>query len=164
MLGTTCVLVFFFAITVRDPLVWSDPRYLIAMAGIVLGSVLNAASLTLENMLTTVRTQRNAIEAKLALGCSITDAFSTVLSASVRKGLIPMINQMSAAGIITLPGVMTGQIIAGMDPTDAVKYQILIMFLLCGACMLSAVACAFISMRFLTDERQRLRLDRLFNK
>ncbi len=159
--GTALVIALVMVATVGDPAAWSDPRYLIAMVGIVLGSVLNAASLTLESMLTAVRSQKNAIEARLALGETVTHAFSTVLSSSVRRGIIPSINQMSAAGIITLPGIMTGQIIAGMDPVAAVKYQILIMFLLCGASMFSAVCCAFAAMRFLTDDRQRLRLDRL---
>ncbi|KAG0752842.1 hypothetical protein G6F22_021698 [Rhizopus arrhizus] len=68
---------------------------------------------------------------------------------------------MSAAGIITLPGIMTGQIIAGMDPIDAAKYQILLMFLLCGASGMAAMGAAYGTMRRLTDERGRLRLDRL---
>jgi putative ABC transport system permease protein len=68
---------------------------------------------------------------------------------------------MSAAGVITLPGIMTGQILAGLDPVEAVKYQILLMFLLAGASGLSALIIAYGAMRRLTDPRQRLRLDRL---
>jgi putative ABC transport system permease protein len=55
---------------------------------------------------------------------------------AIRRGLLPIINQMSAAGIVTLPGIMTGQILAGLDPLEAVKYQILLMFL-----CLAAVGC-----------------------
>jgi putative ABC transport system permease protein len=68
---------------------------------------------------------------------------------------------MSAAGLITLPGIMTGQIIAGMDPVEAVKYQILLMFLLAGASGLAAAGAALLAVRALSDERQRLRVDRL---
>jgi putative ABC transport system permease protein len=68
---------------------------------------------------------------------------------------------MSAAGIITLPGIMTGQILAGMDPVEAVKYQILLMFLLAGSSGLTSVGVAFLAAWRLTDSRQRLRLDRL---
>jgi putative ABC transport system permease protein len=68
---------------------------------------------------------------------------------------------MSAAGVVTLPGIMTGQILAGLDPMEAVKYQILLMFLLSGGAGLSAVAVVFLAARHLTDKRQRLRLDRL---
>jgi putative ABC transport system permease protein len=68
---------------------------------------------------------------------------------------------MSAAGIITLPGIMTGQLLAGMDPMDAVKYQILLMFLLAGASGLAASGAALLAVRALSDGRQRLRVDRL---
>jgi putative ABC transport system permease protein len=68
---------------------------------------------------------------------------------------------MSAAGVITLPGIMTGQILAGLDPVEAVKYQILLMFLLAGASGLASLIVSFGALRRLTDERQRLRLDRL---
>jgi hypothetical protein len=66
-----------------------------------------------------------------------------------------------AAGLITLPGIMTGQIIAGMDPMEAVKYQILLMFLLSGASGVAALVVAELALRRLSDARQRLRLDRL---
>jgi putative ABC transport system permease protein len=80
---------------------------------------------------------------------------------AIRRGLLPIINQMSAAGIVTLPGIMTGQILAGLDPLEAVKYQILLMFLLSGGSGLSALAASYLAARQLTDNRQRLRLDRL---
>jgi UDP-glucose/iron transport system permease protein len=80
---------------------------------------------------------------------------------AIRRGLLPIINQMSAAGIVTLPGIMTGQILAGLDPLEAVKYQILLMFLLSGGSGLSTLAVSYLAARRLTDPRQRLRLDRL---
>ncbi len=78
-----------------------------------------------------------------------------------RTGLLPVVNQMSAAGVITPPGTMTGQILAGMDPLEAVRYQILPMFLLAGSSGLAAVLVAMRAARRLTDGRERLRLDRL---
>lgn len=142
-----------------DP--WYDPRYAVPLAGIVLGSILNAGSLTLDGLLDGIRRERGAIEAQLGLGIPFLQATAPLLRASVRRGLLPIVNQMSAAGIITLPGIMTGQILAGMDPVEAVKYQILLMFLLAGASGLSALVIAHLALRRLTDERQRLRLDRL---
>ena len=68
---------------------------------------------------------------------------------------------MSVAGIVTLPGMMTGQILAGADPAEAAKYQIMIMFVLTGAAGLGALAAAFGGVLLLTDARHRLRLDRL---
>ena len=68
---------------------------------------------------------------------------------------------MSAAGIVTLPGIMTGQILAGLDPLEAAKYQILLMFLLSGGGGLGAFVVAHLAARRLGDARDRLRLDRL---
>ncbi|RSE95463.1 ABC transporter permease [Achromobacter aegrifaciens] len=159
--GTTVITVLFILNTALRPDPWYDPRYTIALIGIVLGSVLNAASLALDGVLSGARREKLAIEARLALGATVHEAFSSLLRESVRRGIVPSINQMSAAGIITLPGIMTGQIIAGMDPIEAAKYQILLMFLLCGASGMAAIAAAYGAMRRLTDERGRLRLDRL---
>jgi putative ABC transport system permease protein len=68
---------------------------------------------------------------------------------------------MSAAGLITLPGIMTGQILGGMDPLEAAKYQILLLLLLTGAGGMAAAGSVLLAARALGDERQRLRLDRL---
>jgi putative ABC transport system permease protein len=147
--------------TAIRPHPWYDPRYAVALVGIILGSVLNAGSLTLDGIVGAIDRERAAIEAQLALGANFQAATSRLMREAVRRGLLPIINQMSAAGVITLPGIMTGQILAGLDPIEAVKYQILLMFLLAGASGLAAVTVAFAAMRRLTDDRQRLRLDRL---
>ncbi|MVW78029.1 ABC transporter permease [Bordetella sp. 02P26C-1] len=161
--SATLICVFFITNTAVEPTPWYDPRYVVALVGIVLGSALNAASLALDTMLTGATRERLAIEARISLGAPARQAFAGLLRESVRRGIVPSINQMAAAGIITLPGIMTGQILAGMDPSEAAKYQILLMFLLCGASTLAAMGAAFGAMRHLSDERGRLRLDRLRN-
>ncbi len=147
--------------TALRPSPWYDPRYAIPLAGIVLGNVLNAASLALDALLGAVVRERAAIEAQLALGAAIGTSMRGLVRSAVRRGLLPIINQMSAAGVVTLPGIMTGQILAGLDPMEAVKYQILLMFLLAGGSGLGAVAAVLLAARRLTDARHRLRLDRL---
>lgn len=147
--------------TALRPSPWYDARYAIPLAGIVLGNVLNSASLALDALLGAVVRERAAIEAQLALGATITAAMRRLVRAAIRRGLLPIVNQMSAAGVVTLPGIMTGQILAGLDPMEAVKYQILLMFLLAGGAGLGAVAAVLLAARRLTDARQRLRLDRL---
>jgi putative ABC transport system permease protein len=150
--------------TAIRPHPWYDPHYAIPLVGIVLGSVLNGGSLALDSLLGGVVRERSAIEAQLALGVSYMRAMRGLIRTSVRRGLLPTINQMAAAGIITLPGIMTGQILAGMDPLEAAKYQILLMFLLSGGSGLAAVAVVYLAAWRLTDDRQRLRLDRLTAK
>ncbi|MDE2517450.1 MAG: iron export ABC transporter permease subunit FetB [Rhodospirillales bacterium] len=145
-----------------DP--WYAARYAIPLAGIVLGNVMNASSLALDSLLGGVAAERVAIEAQLCLGANFRAALLPLIRASIRRALLPTVNTMSAAGIITLPGIMTGQILAGMDPIEAVKYQILLMFLLAGGSGIGAVATVYLAAARLTDERQRLRLDRLVRK
>lgn len=91
-------------------------------------------------------------------------ALRGVVKQGVKTGLMPTLNTMAAAGIITMPGIMTGQILAGMDPIAAAQYQILLMFLLAGGSMIGVTVAALLAMRRLTDDRHRLRLDRLVRR
>ena len=100
-------------------------------------------------------------EAKLMLGQRWRQAIIDIRRDSVRSGLIPIINAMAAAGIVSLPGMMTGQILAGADPLEAVKYQILIMFMIAAATGFGTMAAVWFASRRLFDERHRLRLERL---
>jgi putative ABC transport system permease protein len=142
-----------------DP--WHDPRYTIPLAGIILGSVMSGISLGLNGLVGSVARERAAIEAQLALGAPRFVALRPLMRQALRGAWIPLLNQMSAAGIITLPGLMTGQILAGMDPVEAVKYQILIMFLLAGGTGFGVLGAVYGAAWRLTDERHRLRLDRV---
>ena len=147
--------------TAIRPTPWFAARYAIPLAGIILGNVLNSTSLGLDSLLSGVVRERAAIEAQLALGMTYAQAMRRLVRASVRRALLPILNQMAAAGVVTLPGIMTGQILAGMDPLEAAKYQILLIFLLSGGSGLGAGAVVYLASMRLTDDRQRLRLDRL---
>ncbi|WP_020204834.1 MULTISPECIES: ABC transporter permease [Cupriavidus] len=167
LIGTAAVSVPTLAVTVLAlttalrPSPWYDARHAIPLAGIVLGNAMNAASLALDGAFTAAWHQRAAIDARLALGDDRRAALGPIVRQAVKSGLLPTLNTMAAAGIITMPGIMTGQILAGMDPLAAARYQILLMFLLAGGSMLGAVLAATLAARRLTDERHRLRLDRL---
>ena len=82
----------------------------------------------------------------------------------MRSGLIPIINAMAATGLVALPGMMTGQILAGASTRDAIKYQLLVMFLIAGATGIGVFAAVYAGAWRLTDTRDRLRLDRLAEK
>src|SRR5690606_19155845 len=117
------------------------------------------ASLALDALTSGATRERAAIEARLALGATRLQALSGVLSDAVRTGTMPLINSMAASGIVSLPGMMTGQILAGIDPVEAAKYQIMIMFVLAGATALGVLLAAFGGVVLITDDRHRLRLD-----
>ncbi len=142
-----------------DP--WYDARYAIPLLGMILGNAMTGVSLGLDRLLTAAVKDKGAIEARLALGHPFAEAIHEPVREAVRAGLIPIINAMSAAGLVFLPGMMTGQILAGVAPTDAVKYQILIMFLIGGGTGIGVVTAVGLGSRRLTDPRGRLRLDRL---
>jgi putative ABC transport system permease protein len=140
---------------------WHEPRYVIPIFGMVLGNTLTAASLALQTLTESAERERAAIEARIALGAPRFEAFSFILRRAMRTAMTPLLNSMAVAGIVTLPGMMTGQIIAGADPALAAKYQIMIMFVLAGAAGLGALLAGLGGVLLLSDKRHRLRLDRL---
>lgn len=142
-----------------DP--WYTPQYAIPLLGMMLGNTMNGIALGLDRLLQGVVQQRAIIEARLMLGQSGQQALSELRHDSIRIGMIPMINAMAAAGIVSLPGMMTGQILSGTPPVEAVKYQILIMFMITAGAGFGTLTAVWLAGRRLFDERQRLRLDRL---
>ena len=140
---------------------WYQPQYAIPLLGMLLGNTMNGIALALDRLTQSAWEQRDVIEARLMLGYSAPEAVSGIRRQVIRSGLIPIINAMAAAGIVSLPGMMTGQILAGIEPVEAVKYQILIMFLISAGSGFGTLAAVHLAVRRLFDERQRLRLDRL---
>ncbi|NOR51078.1 MAG: iron export ABC transporter permease subunit FetB [Gammaproteobacteria bacterium] len=142
-----------------DP--WYQPQYAIPLLGMLLGNTMNGISLGLDRLTSSAWQERHQIEAKLMLGFTAHEAAAKLRQDAVRVGMIPMINAMAAAGIVSLPGMMTGQILAGAPPMEAVKYQILIMFLITIGTGFGTLFAINAGAARLFDERDRLRLDRL---
>ena len=140
---------------------WYEPQYAIPLLGMMLGNTMNGVALALDRLTTSAWQQRGVIEAHLTLGHEWRTAIGDITRDSVRVGMIPIINAMAAAGIVSLPGMMTGQILSGTPPLEAVKYQILIMFMISAGTGFATLGASWIGARRLFDERCRLRLDRL---
>ncbi len=166
-LGTGCMLVAaslvtVFALTTQvSPEPWYHPRYALPLLGMILGNTMTGISLGLHTLSTGLVRERAAIEAQLCLGATRQQALLPATRAALKSALMPIINSMAATGLVSLPGMMTGQILSGVEPTEAVKYQVLIMFLIAGGTGLGAVAAVVAGGYRLTDRRHRLRLDRL---
>ncbi|EDX87509.1 conserved hypothetical protein TIGR00245 [Synechococcus sp. PCC 7335] len=134
---------------------WYDPRYLIPLTGIVLGNAMNAASISGERLATALRNNRIEIETHLSLGATPQQAIATYRQAAIKAGLIPIVNAMMVVGLVTLPGTITGQILAGADPLVAAIYQILIMFMLALANLIAALVVTYgITQQFFTPAMQ----------
>ncbi len=154
------VTVFALATQVR-PEPWYDPRYALPLLGMILGNTMTGISLGLNTLTGTLARERPAVEAQLLLGATRWQATRGVARSALRTALMPIVNAMAATGVVSLPGMMTGQILAGADPMEAVKYQTLIMFLIGGGTGLGALGAVLGGVGRLTDARHRLRLDRL---
>lgn len=142
-----------------DP--WYHPRFALPLFGMILGNTMTGISLGLNTLIANTLRERGAIEAQIALGHTRVQALGPVIRQAMRTGFIPIINAMAASGIVSLPGMMTGQILAGVEPGEAVKFQILIMFLIGGATGIGVTIAVLAGAYRLTDERHRLRLDHL---
>ncbi len=143
---------------------WYTPQYAIPLLGMLLGNTMTGVAIGLDRLTQSVWTHRAVIENRLMLGEPWSVAISDLRADAIRTGMIPIINAMAAAGIVSLPGMMTGQIMAGTDPVDAVKYQIMIMFLVSAGTGFGTYCAVWLASIHLCDERQRLRLDRLHIK
>jgi putative ABC transport system permease protein len=165
--GTFSMFLSSFAVTVfalvvilgEDP--WYTPQYAIPLLGMLLGNTMNGIAIAMDRLTHSAWEQRAVIEARLMLGERWDQAIADYRRQAIRSGMIPIINAMAAAGIVSLPGMMTGQILAGTPPVEAVKYQILIMFLISAGTGLGTLAAVSIGSKQLFDERQRLCLERL---
>lgn len=140
---------------------WYEPQYLIPLLGMLLGNSLTGISLGLERLLSRVKDDRDRVEARLALGGTPWEATRPAVREAVRTGMIPILNVMTIVGIVSLPGMMTGQILAGADPVDAVKYQILILFMIAASTALGTLGAVLLGYRRLYDDRARLQHGRI---
>jgi len=140
---------------------WYTPQYAIPLMGMIIGNTMTASALSLEDLTKNAWQQRIIIEARLALGQSWSESIRDIARQSIRIGLFPIVNAMAAAGLVNLPGMMSGQILGGTPPAEAVKYQILIMFMITAASGFATLIVVWLGARHLFDERQRLSTERL---
>jgi putative ABC transport system permease protein len=140
---------------------WYEAQYLIPLLGMVLGNTLNGISLALDRFMEGVTDRRRLIEAQLAMGASRWEAAHTLIKESLRTGMIPAINSMMVMGLVSLPGMTTGQILAGALPIDAVRYQIVITFMIASATALGALGVTLLAYQTLFSVDHRLDFGKL---
>ena len=143
----------------RDLPKWYEPQYAIPLLGMVLGNTLNGISVGLSTLAESLVRSRDQVETLIALGATRWEAASEPMREAVRTGMIPIVNSMMVVGLVSLPGMMTGQIISGMDPAQAVRYQIVIMFLIAGATALGTVTVVVLSVRQVFDADHRFKIE-----
>lgn len=137
---------------------WYQPQYAIPLLGMVLGNILNGISVGLGTFTESAWNRQAEIETVLSLGGTRWEAAGETIRHALRTGMTPIINSMMVVGLVSLPGMMTGQLLSGTEPAEAVKYQIAIMFLIASATALGTSAAVLLSFRRLfSSDHQFLR-------
>lgn len=164
-IGTSALFISSFAMALLTlmvivaPTPWYSPQYAIPLLGMLLGNTMNGISLGMDKLNQSVYQQRLVIEQRLILGQTYQEAIQEIRAESIRTGMIPIINSMAIAGLVSLPGLMTGQILSGTPPVEAVKYQILIFFLIASGTGFGIMLAVWMIAKRMFDDRQRLNLD-----
>lgn len=144
-----------------SPQPWYSPQYAIPLLGMLLGNTMNGISLGMDNLSQSIYQQRFIIEQRLMLGETSQQAISEIKSNSIRTGMIPIINSMAVAGIVSMPGLMTGQILSGTEPLIAVRYQIMIFYLISFGTGFGIMIAVWQISKRLFDDRDRLLINKI---
>lgn len=136
-----------------------EPRFVIPIAGMIVGNTMTVTGLVMARMRDDIKLQRSQIEAALALGANKRQAASSQLERSLTTGMTPIVDNTKTVGLISLPGAMTGMILAGASPLEAVQLQIIVMYMLIGAAAFSGLTATFLTYRqFFTKAHQLIRI------
>lgn len=112
---------------------WYEPQYIIPLAGMILGNVMSSVALAADRLQSDLRLRAGEVETRLVLGFSGPQAVQPLVRSALRAAMTPTINGMMTVGLVQLPGMMTGQILAGTSPLVAVRYQIMVVLMLAMA-------------------------------
>ncbi|BAZ32891.1 hypothetical protein NIES4074_53980 [Cylindrospermum sp. NIES-4074] len=139
ILASTALTVLYVNFLIIQPNRWYEPQYMLPLAGILLGNAMNAAAIAGDRLVSTINMTSVEIETHLSLGATPQQAVKQYRKEAIRAALIPTLNQMMLIGMVALPGITSGQILAGVNPLDAVSYEILIMFMVVVANLLTTI-------------------------
>ncbi|MFP4497481.1 MAG: ABC transporter permease [Vulcanimicrobiota bacterium] len=145
---------------------WFNPQYIIPMMGMLVGNAMNGAALLINRLSSEITQNRELIEAKLSLGATSREAADRYIKEAIRSSMIPTINALMITGLVSLPGMMTGQIIAGANPLDSVRYQITIMYMISACNSITIFALGFVAFKqyFTRNHQVKLEILRKNNK
>ncbi|HBZ15444.1 MAG TPA: iron export ABC transporter permease subunit FetB [Pantoea sp.] len=134
------------------------PMQVIPISGMIAGNAMVAVGLCFSNLNQRVSDNRQKIQEMLSLGASVKMASGQFIRDSIRAAMIPTVDGAKTVGLVSLPGMMSGLIFAGIDPVKAIKYQIMVTFMLIGTASLSTIIAAYLSYRRLYNKRAQLKM------
>lgn len=128
-----------------DP--WFNARQVVPIVGMIMGNAMAAVAVAIDRLFSDLDARASEMFSLTALGATPREAAAPSLKAAIGAGMTPVLANMSAAGIVTFPGMMTGQLLAGADPLSAAKYQIVVMLMLSAANTVAIVTACFMTYR-----------------
>lgn len=130
---------------------------IIPVGGMIISNAMVAIGLCYKQIVVSFKDKREEIETKLCLGADILPSSINIIRESIKTGMVPTIDSTKTLGIVSLPGMMTGLILAGTSPLSAIKYQIMVTFMLLSTTSISSFIACFLSYkRFFNDRKQLL--------
>ena len=135
----------------------ATPRYLVPVGGMVIGNAMTSSAVALNRLGDEVAGSRAAIEATLALGATAREAAAPFVRRALRSGTIALIDSTKTTGLIFFPGTMVGMLLAGADPTDAVRLQLILLYALLGGTAIAALVATGLAYRNFFTPAQQLR-------
>jgi putative ABC transport system permease protein len=135
----------------------AKPRYLVPVGGMVIGNSMTAVAVALNRLADEMHDGRRQIEAMLALGATSFQAARATIARSLRSGMIPLVDSTKTTGIVFFPGTMVGMLVAGAEPVDAVRLQVVLLWVLLGAVALAGLIAVSLGYRGFFTEAHQLR-------
>lgn len=132
------------------------PSQIVPIAGMLASNTMIAIGLTYRHLITKFETERQQVLEKLALGATIKQSSLPIIRESIRSGMQSSIDSTKTVGIVSLPGMMSGLIFAGVDPTEAIRYQIVIMCMLVASTSISAIIASYLAYKTFYNEQIQL--------
>lgn len=154
VLSGICVLLFFVGVVVGQSIF--NPQYVIPIAGMVMGNAMTGVTLGIKTFTQSFDGQRNKIETLLNMGATPQKILIPFVNRAVETAMLPTLNSMVGMGIVSLPGMMTGQILSGTLPTTAILYQIAIMIALCTVVCLSVFGSIYLGYRTMYNSKNQI--------
>ncbi|HHV26775.1 MAG TPA: iron export ABC transporter permease subunit FetB [Tissierellia bacterium] len=139
MFSGTLVSLFYFLLVVIGMKPWYDPRYFVPISGMIVGNSMTGISLGTKNLIEGMNSKKDLVETALMMGATPKMASKDIVNNAFDASILPTINSMVGMGIVSLPGMMTGQILSGISPLIAVRYQIAIMLGIMGSVSLTVI-------------------------
>jgi len=133
LLASTYLVGSIVTVLIISPQPWYSARIIIPIFGMILGNSMNGIAISLDRLYSESRSGAAEIETMLTFGATPWEAIRSRVREAVRAGMTPTINSLMVVGLVSLPGMMTGQILGGADPREAVKYQIVVMLMIAAA-------------------------------